>query len=95
MFSEILKIKPQLDNSDLNKMERTLQSRFKRIAKSFGGGIIQCPQGRGAFGAILAIVDKVLNPSRKLKSIERILKSSDDVATNAKQFGTTKVECSN
>lgn len=89
MFSEILKVKPQLDNSDLNKMEKTLNSRFKRIAKSFGGGIMNVIKGGGAVTAILAVIDKVLNPLKEVQeSIERVLKSSDDIATNATQFNT-------
>jgi DNA repair ATPase RecN len=90
MFTEILKIKPQLDNSDLNKMEKTLNGRFKRIAKSFGGGIMNVIKGGGAVTAILAVIDKVLNPLKEVQeSIERILKSSDDIATNATQFNTS------
>ncbi len=90
MFSEILKIKPQLDNSDLNKMERTLGQRFKRIAKSFGGGIMNVIKGGGATAAILGIIDKILNPLKEVQeAIERTLKTSDDIATNAKQFNTT------
>ncbi len=90
MFSEILKIKPQLDNSDLNKMEKNLNSRFGRIAKKFGSGLVNTLKGGGAIAGILAIIDKVLNPLKEVQeSIDRMLTSSDDIATNAKQFDTS------
>lgn len=90
MFSEILKIKPQLDNSDLNKMERTLGQRFAKIAKKFGGGIMSVIKGGGAIGVVLGILDKLLNPLQAVQeTIEKVLNTSDDIATNAEQFDTT------
>lgn len=89
-FSEILKIKPQLDNSDLRKMENTLNARFKRIAKRFGGGIANVLKGGGIAGLALSFIDKFLNPLKETQeAISRMLTSSDDIATNAAQFNTT------
>lgn len=90
MFSEILKIKPQLDNSDLNKMERTLNARFRRIAKRFGRGIVSVFKAGGGIGLVLGFINKFLNPLKETQeAIDRLLKSSDDIATNAKAFDTT------
>jgi hypothetical protein len=90
MFSEILKIKPQLDAKDLSNMERTLSSRFSKVAKKFGGGIMSVLKGGGIAGIALGLIDKLLNPLKETTdAMERILKMSDDVVTNAKQFGTS------
>lgn len=89
-FSEILKIKPQLDNSDLRKMETTLNARFKRIAKRFGSGITNVLKAGGIAGLALSFIDKFLNPLKETQeAIQRVLTSSDDIATNAAQFNTT------
>lgn len=90
MFSEILKIIPKLDNSELNKMEQTLGQRFAKIAKRFGGGILGALKGAGVAGMVLTLIEKVLNPLQEVQqAIERTLKSSDDIVTNANQFNTT------
>lgn len=90
MFSEILKITPQIDPKDLAKMERTLQSRFTKIAKNFGKGITNVFKAGGIAGIALALIDKVLNPLKEVQeAIDRTLKSSDDIATNAAQFNTS------
>lgn len=90
MFSEILKIIPKLETKDLSNMERTLNSRFARVAKKFGGGIANILKGGGIAGIALGFIDKLLNPLKETQeAMERILKSSDDIVTNAKQFGTT------
>jgi len=86
MFSEVLKIKPQLDNSDLNKMEKSLTSRFGKIAKSFGRGLKVA--STLALGA--AVLNSLLNPLQEVKAaIDRTLGKADDIVTNAKQFGTS------
>jgi hypothetical protein len=90
VFSEILKIKPQLDNSDLNKMERTLGQRFAKIAKKFGGGIMSVLKSGAGIGLVLGLIDKLLNPLQAVQAtIEKVLKTSDDIATYAGQFDTT------
>ena len=89
MFSEVLKIIPQIDPKDLAKMERSLQSRFTKIAKGFGKGIMNVFKGAGIAGVAMALIDKLLNPLKEVQeSIERTLKMSDDIATNAAQFNT-------
>lgn len=90
MFTEILKIKPQLDNKDLREMERTLQGRFTKLAKGFGKGLLNAVKGAGVAGIVLGLIDKVLNPLQDVQeAIDRSLKSSDDISTNARQFETT------
>ncbi len=86
MFSEILKIQPQLDNADLNKMEKSLSGRFSKIAKGFGRGL-----GIAAgFALGAAVLDKLINPLQEVKAaIDRTLGKADDIVTNAKQFGTS------
>lgn len=90
MFREILKLIPRIDNSDLNKMERTLTRRFAKIAKGFGKGVVGALAGGGLAGIGLSFLDKILNPLKDVQeAIDRSLKRGDDIVTNARQFGTT------
>lgn len=90
MFSEILKIIPKLDANQLNEMERSLSKRFTKVAKSFGKGIKNIFKGGAIAGLAGGLINKLLNPLKETQdAIERTLSSSDDIATNAKQFGTT------
>lgn len=90
MFSEILKIIPKLDNGDLAKMESSLTSRFGRISKKFGKGLIASLTGGGIAGIALGFIDKLLNPLKEVQdAIDKSLKHSDDIVTNAERFGTT------
>lgn len=90
MFSEVLKIIPKLDPKDLQAMQRALQSRFTKLTKSFGKGLVNVLKGGGIAGIALGLIDKLLNPLKEVQeAIDRTLKSSDDLATNAKQFNTT------
>lgn len=86
MLTEILKIQPKLDDKDLNQMEKTLGSRFSKIAKGFGKGLKAASVV--ALGA--AVLDKLINPLQEVKAaIDRTLGKADDVVTNAKQFNTS------
>lgn len=90
MFSEILKIIPQIDSKDLAKMEKALQSRFTKIAKGFGKGLANVLKGGGIAGVALALIDKLLNPLKEVQeAIDRSLAKGDDLATFAAQFNTT------
>ncbi len=90
MFKEILQIIPKLAPTDLNNMERTLTRRFANVAKKFGKGLGASLLGGGLAGAALGILDKILNPLKEVQeTIDNMLRRSDDIATNAKQFGTT------
>ena len=82
MYTEILKVKPQLDTKDLNKMEKTLQSRFSRLAKGFGKSITNVIKGGGVAGIAIALIDKLLNPLKEVQeAIDRSLSKGDDLAT--------------
>lgn len=90
MFSEVLKIIPKLDPKDLANMEKSLQSRFTKLAKGFGKGLGNAIKGGGIAGIALGLIDKLLNPLKEVQeAIDRTLKTSDDLATNANQFNTT------
>lgn len=90
MFTEILKIIPKLDGKDLQAMEKSLQSRFTRIAKGFGKGLMETLKGGGIAAIGLSLIDKLLNPLKETQeAIDKMLHSSKDIATNAKQFNTT------
>lgn len=90
MFSEILKIIPKLDAKELQAMEKNLQRRFTKIAKGFGKGLTGALAGGGIAGLAIGLIDKVLNPIKEVQeAIDRTLKTSDDLATNAAQFNTT------
>ena len=86
MLTEVLKIQPKLDNNELNQMERSLGSRFSKIAKGFGRGLKIASVA--ALGA--AVLDKLINPLQEVKAaIDRTLGKADDIVTNARQFNTT------
>lgn len=89
-FTDTLKIEPKLDSKDLKAMETALQGRFTKLAKSFGKGLKGALMGGGIAGIALGLIDKLLNPLKEVQeAIDRTLKSSDDIATNAAQFNTT------
>ena len=86
MLSEILEIIPRLDQKEVDKMTKTLQSRFSKVAKGFGSAL--------KAGAVLAlgsaVLDKLINPLQEVKAaIDKTLGKADDVVTNAKQFNTS------
>jgi len=90
MFKEILHIIPKLSADALNAMDRTLSGRFGKIAKKFGGGLVSALKGGALAGAALGLIDKLLSPLKEIQeSIDKTLDKSDNLATNAKQFGTT------
>jgi hypothetical protein len=93
MFKEVLQIIPKMSSSDLSKMERLLNSRFAKVAKGFGKGIVGLMKGAGILGIASSLIDKLLNPLKEVQeSIDRTLNQADDVVTNAEQFGSTPGE---
>lgn len=93
MFKEILKLVPTLDQAAMNKMTNTLSTRFMSVAKKFHAGMKNLLTGGGITGVALALVDKILNPIKEVQeAMDRMLKQSDDIVTNAKQFGSSTGE---
>jgi hypothetical protein len=91
VFKEILYIIPKIPFTALNAMERSLNSRFVRVAKKFAKGLTTAVLGGGTIGLGLALIDKLLNPLKATQdAINNMLQKSDDIVTNAKQFGTTE-----
>lgn len=87
MFSEIIKLIPQVDRNSLSTMFKTLNDRFAQVAKKFAQGL------KGALKlAPLATVagvflSKLLNPLEKAEAIiDRIVNKGDDAVTNADEF---------
>lgn len=90
MFTEILRIIPNLSDSDVSKMEKNLNKRFTNIAKKFGSGLMSIIKGGGIAGLAVTLIDKILNPLKEVQeAIDKALNKGDDLATYAKQFGTT------
>ncbi len=93
MFKEVLYITPELSPADLNKMEKSLGSRFQSIAKKFGKGLLSVLTGGGIAGVALGLVDKLLNPLKEVQeAIDKTLAHGNDLVTQAKQFNTTAGE---
>lgn len=90
MFKVLLKVIPNLSPTDLNKMDQQLRRRFMNLAKSFGKGLTNVLKGGGIAGIAIGLIDKLLNPLKETQdAIDKMLKTGDDLVTNAKQFGTT------
>ena len=90
MLTEILWVKTKLDQKDFNALQKMLQSRFTKIAKGFGKGILSAVKGGGVVGVALGLIDKLLNPLQAVQeAIDKSLKMSADIVANAKQFGTS------
>lgn len=93
MFKEILQIIPKLSASELDNMQRSLQSRFSKVAKSFGVGLKNALTGGSIVGAAAALMQKALSPLKEIQdAIERTLDKGNDLTTGAKQFGSTPGE---
>lgn len=88
MFSEVVKLVPQLDRAALTNMFKTLNERFAQVARKFGDGM----KGAMKLGPLAAVAGvflaKLLNPLQKAEEIiDRILNKGDDAMTNADEFG--------
>ena len=90
MISEVLKIIPKLDTSALTRLERSLSSRFGRVAKRFGAGLKSAILGGGVTALALGVIDKLLNPLKETQdAIDKLLGEADNIATYAEEFKTT------
>ncbi len=88
MFTEVVKLTPQLDKTSLASMFKTLNQRFSDVAKKFGAGM----KGAMRLGPLAAVAGvflaKLLNPLQRAEEIiDRIINKGDDAITNAEEFG--------
>ncbi len=90
MFSEVVKLVPQVDQGALRRMFATLNQRFSSVASKFGTGLKRALQ-LTPLGIITgAFLSKLLNPLQKAEEIlDRILKKGNDATSNAEEFNTT------
>lgn len=89
MFTEVLRIKPQLDRGDLQRMDRTLTQRFTRVAKGFGGALKSAMKGT-VLGISIALINRLLNPIKELEErMKSLLGIGSDVEERSKKLGTT------
>ena len=71
-------------------MIKDLGGRFTKIAKSFGNGLKNAIKGGGIVALAAGLADKILNPLKETQeALDKFLSSSDDIITNAAEFGTT------
>lgn len=93
----IAKFTPVLDKGSVNKMEKDLHSRFKRVADTFGKGLSNAAKGIGkglkfalGAGGVLGIISMLTNPLNSvLEQLDNTLNLADQVGTNATEFGAT------
>jgi hypothetical protein len=89
-FSEVLLIKPKLDQTDAKKMEDDLNGRFGRVATKFGKGMLKALVGGGVITAALSAINRLLNPLEEVEDrIKALLGQSDSISDSAEKFGTT------
>ncbi len=89
MFTEVLRIKPVLDESTAKNMETSLSSRFARVAGRFGSGLKSVIKG-SVLGISLALLSKILNPIEALdEKMKSLLGHGTDVSDLAERFGTS------
>jgi uncharacterized protein YbjQ (UPF0145 family) len=87
VFTEILKIKPVLDDSTAKQMEVSLHARFARVAGRFGSGLKAVVKG-SILGISLGLLNKILNPIEELDTkIKALLGHGTDVAELADRLG--------
>ncbi len=89
MFSEVVKLIPNVDRASLNRMFQTLNQRFATVAKKFAAGMKNAFKFGGLVGIGASLISKMLNPLQKAEEIiNRITGKGDDAVTNAEEFGT-------
>lgn len=88
MFSEILRIKPVLDQATTKQMEQNLSARFGRVAQRFGQGLKAVIKG-SFIGISLGLISSLLNPIEALEDkIKKLLGEGTDVRDLADRFNT-------
>jgi hypothetical protein len=98
----IAKFQPVLDNGSVKKMENDLNTRFKRVAQTFGAGLANAAKniGKGikfamGAGGILGIISLLTNPLNSvLEQLDNTLRLADEVQTNSTEYGVTPAQYS-
>lgn len=98
----IAKFQPVLDRGSVKKMENDLNTRFKRVAQTFGSGLANAAKniGKGikfamGAGGIMGIIALLTNPLNSvLEQLDNTLKLADEVSTNATEYGVTPAQYS-
>jgi hypothetical protein len=89
MFTEILRVKPVLDQGTAKKMEMDLSRRFTRVASKFGKGLKNIVKGNILFMS-LGLLTQLLNPLEKIEErIKSLLGQGSDLRDIADQFDTS------
>lgn len=89
MWTEFCKIKAILDATSAKQMERGLVSRFRKVAKTFGGALKATLKGAG-IGIILTLLSKLLNPINELEDrIKSLLGEGQDLNKQAERYGVS------
>lgn len=89
MWSEVLKVKPEIDAASGRRMERSLSGRFATVSKKFGGGLKSILKG-AVFGISVGLLNRLLNPLDEVGNrIKSLLGQGKDIRDLADRFGTT------
>lgn len=89
-FTEVLKLKPRLDEADAKKAELSLSQRFGRVARRFGTGLKTAIKGT-ILGIGLGLLAKLLNPLNELEDrIKKLLGQAEDTRDLADKYGATQ-----
>lgn len=90
MFTEILKIKPQMDDKDAAKVANKLSNRFKNVSKKFSKGLKDALKGT-FIGMSFALINSLLNPLSAMEDrIKALLGQGEDARDLADRFGTSE-----
>jgi len=89
MMSAILKIKPQIDQNDAKKMERSLFDRFKNIGKQAKKTLRDVVSG-GLLGFAVGLAQSMLSPIEEVETrIKAMLDKAGELADIAEDFNTS------
>lgn len=89
MFTEVLRIKPALDDASAKQMEQSLAARFARVASRFGEGLKSVIKG-SFLGISLGLISRLLNPIEALEDkIKNLLGQGNDIRDLADRLKST------
>jgi len=89
MMSAILKVKPQIDQNDAKKMERSLFDRFKNVGKTVKKTLKDVVSG-GLLGFAVGLAQNMLSPIEEVETrIKSMLDKAGELRDIADEFGTS------